>query len=826
MHKVAFEQVQEHLDFLDKDAKSFAFASFTEKGREDKSNVSARHQGSLKQHRKVMQGYQDQFAALYVSVNSIREGGTATKDDIDRVRALFIDLDDPTATLNDVYACPLPVHRIVETSPGKHQCYWLVDGLTVEEAEGFTRWLVQKYSADKGVWDAARVFRLPGSWHLKGDPFQVRVVHTLKTARPYTIHDLDAAGVQWTPRASRAKVTDYVPPVGVDVDKLVALVNGSDEMCLDVWNAERGDFNANGLDGSAYHMAIASMLKKCRLPVEVFDVYLRAWVNRHPAGDRQGKVDRPGYIAMTWAKNTMGVALRPGETWEGWRARREGVMSLFDRDQIADDGEPDIDGLEGFLHDCSDDALAIKAANMFAGNMRFTPAFGRWHLWSGMKWTEDTTNTAKDAVRSFLRNEAGRADGIHRDLLDSAKAAEGDRAKDMTKLAGKMKTLGGRLRKSRTLTDVMQMLVLERRDGAEIVTAADAWDRHDNLLATAGGVVNLETGRMMADGRRFFCSKATAVDPAPEGAKPKRWLKFLGEVFNDDETIDFIHRFFGYALTGHTREECFVFGYGDGRNGKGVLAGTMVDIMGGYAKTVDADLFTLAGIGQHKSGVAALHGVRFALSSEIPDGAAWNLQRIKTFTGSDIIEANFMRQDKFEFKPKFSLMICANDKPALKAVDSAIRARFRFVAFPNSFVGKEDKQLKSALRAEYPAILRWAIDGAVKYLRDGLTYPEVIRAATDDYLDDADVLKNWFDEVRWDDPDSTPAVDEGWYTAGDLMQNYNSYTKAMSSKPMGKHAFLAYLRQRGMEPERKVFKYRYRGQTLVWGPFRDFTSRR
>lgn len=821
---VASKIVQEHLDFLDKKADQFAFASYTEKGREDKSSVSARMTGTLDQHLADMQRYQNQYAALYVSVNAM-EGGY-TKDHISRVRALFIDLDDPSATLDDVKACPLPVHRIVESSPGKHQCYWLVDGLTREEAEGFTRWLVRRFSADKGVWDTARVLRLPGTWHLKAEPFQVRVAYTAKKLKPYTIKDIDKAGVQWAPEASAATITDYTPPAGIDVDRLVTMVNGGDEQCLELWEAEKASFNGGGLDGSRYHMAIASMIKKCRLPIEVYDVYLRAWVAKNPAGDRQNKVNRPGYIAMTWAKNTMGVALRPGENWEGWRKRRESVMALFDPEQIADDGEPDIDGIEEFLTGCSDDALAIRAANAFKGNMRFTPQFGTWHLWDGVKWTQDKTNRARDALRAFLRDEAGRAEEYGRELTDAAKGEEGDQAKEHKKLSGKMRTLASRLRKNATCKDVMSFLVTEYREGAEIVAPPDQWDRHDHLLATASGVVDLTNGDMMDDGRRFYCSRSTLVEPAAKGTKPKRWLKFLGEIFDDKETIDFMHRFFGYALTGYVREDCFVFGYGDGRNGKGVLTNTIAEIMGDYAKTVDADMFTLAGVGQHKSGLAALNGVRFALSSEIPDGAAWNLQRIKSLTGGDVIEANFMRQNKFEFKPKLSLMICANDKPVLKSVDNSIRARFRFVQFPKSFMGHEDTGLKDVLREEYPAILRWLIDGAIKYLKDGLPYPKKIKQDTDDYLDGADILKNWFDEVKWPTDEDQPKVEEGWFTAADLMANYASYCRSSITKPVGKHAFLNFLRSKGYEQERKSFKYRYRGLVLVWGPFNNQISKR
>jgi phage/plasmid-associated DNA primase len=50
-------------------------------------------------------------------------------------------------------------------------------------------------------------------------------------------------------------------------------------------------------------------------------------------------------------------------------------------------------------------------------------------------------------------------------------------------------------------------------------------------------------------------------------------------------------------------------------------------------------------------------------------------------TGGDVVSARFMRQDFFDYRPQFKLIIAGNHKPGLRSVDEAIRRRFHLVPF-------------------------------------------------------------------------------------------------------------------------------------------------
>jgi putative DNA primase/helicase len=140
-----------------------------------------------------------------------------------------------------------------------------------------------------------------------------------------------------------------------------------------------------------------------------------------------------------------------------------------------------------------------------------------------------------------------------------------------------------------------------------------------------------------------------------------------------------------------------------------------------------------------------LSGPRLVTASETEEGKRWAESRIKSITRGDPITARFMRQDFFTFKPVFKLLIVGNHMPALGSVDDAARRRFRLVPFENrpSIV---DKQLETKLRAEWPGILRWMINGCLMWQENGLAAPSNVQEATNKYFSDQDTLQQWIDE--------------------------------------------------------------------------------
>ncbi len=107
-------------------------------------------------------------------------------------------------------------------------------------------------------------------------------------------------------------------------------------------------------------------------------------------------------------------------------------------------------------------------------------------------------------------------------------------------------------------------------------------------------------------------------------------------------------------------------------------------------------------------------------------------------------------------------LIAGNHKPGLRSVDEAIRRRFHLIPFTVTIRAEErDERLPEKLRAEWPGILAWAIEGCLEWQDGGLRPPaDRARAATDAYLDGQDALGAWLDECCERDPNAWTARTE------------------------------------------------------------------
>jgi P4 family phage/plasmid primase-like protien len=166
---------------------------------------------------------------------------------------------------------------------------------------------------------------------------------------------------------------------------------------------------------------------------------------------------------------------------------------------------------------------------------------------------------------------------------------------------------------------------------------------------------------------------------SPSGDCP-RFMVFLARIAGGDgELVAYLGRVFGYALTGLTREHALFFGYGTDANGKSVLLSTVSGLLGDYHKA--APIETSSSADRHPTDLAGLRGARLVTATETEEGRRWAERRIKQLTGGDAVAARFMRQDFFEYRPAFKLVIADNHKPSLRSVDEAVRRRFHVIQF-------------------------------------------------------------------------------------------------------------------------------------------------
>ena len=121
-------------------------------------------------------------------------------------------------------------------------------------------------------------------------------------------------------------------------------------------------------------------------------------------------------------------------------------------------------------------------------------------------------------------------------------------------------------------------------------------------------------------------------------------------------------------------------------------------------------------------------------------------------------------------------MLVGNHQPTLRNVDDAARRRFNIVPFIHK-PPTPDRDLEAKLRAEWPGILRWMIDGCLIWQRFGLVRPQVVLDATNEYFTEQDSIRQWIEE-RCDTGKGTLSD-----TSTNLFRSWTTWATANGEKP-------------------------------------------
>lgn len=327
--------------------------------------------------------------------------------------------------------------------------------------------------------------------------------------------------------------------------------------------------------------------------------------------------------------------------------------------------------------------------------------------------------------------------------------------------------------------------------------------------------IELMTGTTRPARREDHSTKCSAV--APRDMATPIWDGFIRRITAGDEGLaSYLRRVAGYCLTGHTKEHCLFFLYGTGANGKSVFVNTLAGVWGDYAITAPMELCMASKTERHPTELAMLRGARLVTATETTEGRRWDEAKIKMLTGGDTITARFMRQDFFEFSPHFKLVVSGNHKPALRNVDEAIRRRIHLIPFTVTIPKAErDPDLFDKLRAEWPGILQWAVQGCLEWRQEGLNPPEAVRAATDDYLAAEDALALWMEECAEEDANA-------FETTSDLFTSWKAWAERTGEHVGTRKSFSARLEERGLRWQRTKHARGFWGLRIKRHDWTDF----
>lgn len=387
-----------------------------------------------------------------------------------------------------------------------------------------------------------------------------------------------------------------------------------------------------------------------------------------------------------------------------------------------------------------------------------------WFIWDGKRWKVDTKKEIERITAKVLRS-----------LSKSEDEAEAKWSRMCERRNIRMNSI----------KDLMPLVPGERTD----------FDKHKYLLNVENGIVDLKTGKLLQHDRELGLTKITNI-AFDENAKCPEWLKFLDQIFLGDQAlVEYMQRLIGYSLTGDISEQIMMFLVGGGSNGKSTFINTIKDLMGDYGKQAKSDTFIKKKETGANNDIARLVGSRFVSAIESEEGEKLADSFVKQITGGEPVLARFLRQEFFEFIPEFKVFFTTNHKPIIGGLDEGIWRRVKLIPFNLSLPAhKRDKRLPEKLSLEMPGILNWAIEGCMKWQRDGLKEPKVVAEATGKYKDDMDILAPFLDEICYVDERENESI---MIEAKELYNTYERWCFNSGERSLGNRSFYRMLETKG-----------------------------
>lgn len=418
----------------------------------------------------------------------------------------------------------------------------------------------------------------------------------------------------------------------------------------------------------------------------------------------------------------------------------------------------------------TDSGNAERFAREHGKDVRHCRAPKQWLVYDGARFARDDTGEVERRAKVTIR-------ALYRLAADIEK-------KDVREATATW------ARKSEAAPRRDAMLHLARAERA-IAVRADQLDADPYLLNAENGTIDLRSGRLRQHSRADLITKLAPVEFDPTARCPT-WEAFLERVLPDKGTRDFLQRWTGYALTGDVSAEALCVAIGKGANGKSTFAGTLQELLGDYARSVNPELLLASkndgGANRASPDLMALRGVRFALCAETEEGRTLSAAMVKRTSSTDKIAARPLHAESCEFSPSHKLFLMTNHRPRVRTADDGTWRRIFYVPFSVTIPeAQQDKGLRDKLRAELPGILAWAVRGCLEWQqggggRAGLAAPDCVVNATREYREAEDVLAPFLADACVLEPGAT-------VKKGDLYAAYQRWAERNKEAAEGSRTF-------------------------------------
>lgn len=439
----------------------------------------------------------------------------------------------------------------------------------------------------------------------------------------------------------------------------------------------------------------------------------------------------------------------------------------------------DAGGRPGF-RSLSDVGNGRRLVDAFGSTIRYTPNVG-WFIWDGNYWKPDMQmKSIKEVSKMVSTVIAGEVANY---------SVDDPRAADLVKHANKAKS-----------NSAIENMISQSSSDERIQVAVEEWDNNPYLLGVKNGVIDLRTGELKAGRPDLHLTKRSPISYT-QGLRNVRWETFLSEATGGDpELINWLQLAVGYTLTGLNSQDILFMIYGPPGSGKNTFIETVFEALGSaqYAWALDSNILAL---GDRVSStdeyhMAELRGRRMIWVDELPESERIKENQVKKLTGSGTIQGRSPGERPIQFISQGKLWISTNHRPII--TDDAMWRRMRPIPLTNK-PEKPDVTLKPYLadpEGALPAVLAWAVEGAVKYLSssqsDPLGWCAVVKEAHDFYRKNEDRIGAFLEEeVR---PSEGASVN-----LGEVFRLYRLWSDSRGERPLTQIGFTRKLSDRGVE---------------------------
>lgn len=242
-----------------------------------------------------------------------------------------------------------------------------------------------------------------------------------------------------------------------------------------------------------------------------------------------------------------------------------------------------------------------------------------------------------------------------------------------------------------------------------------------------------------------------------ENAECPSFLTFLGELFDDENTVQFVQEWFGYTLSCSHQANAFLIGVGAGANGKSSLFEILAKLSG-VDNTASAPLSNL----NSEFGLEPLIGKKFNLATE-SDVENFKSGKLKAISAGEKISVNRKHRQEVTTVLHTKLVFLMNELPLLSDDSFGFERRLLILPFDRIFLPHEqDKDLPKKLANELEGILNWSLAGLRRLIANNYTFTisQTMQDAKTLYLGVGNPIENFVNECVVSEPANVMPANE------------------------------------------------------------------